>query len=170
MDEINRQKSSYYDKWKQEKIPKKSIPIEQINVLIDEERKRFKNDYYQSELIKLKRIFSVHITDANNRRIVQEYQEAIRPEIDEIFYILQEMKFINIITAETIRDTAPESCQYQFSKLAEVIEGDGYPGLISMNALEKAVGEFVNLKKAQSYLELYVVIQAGFWKLNQSLK
>lgn len=167
-DELERQKKKYLSDWRKIKIEKQQSLIEQIDTLISEERKRFKSDYYRYQLKKLKILFSTRIINEDNMETVQAYRDDLHTGIDEIFNNLQEMKMQDLEVEQKLNDIVPDSCRYEFSKLVDVVEDDGYEGLVNIDSFRNEVGEIVNLDCVESYVELYVIVLAGFWKLRNN--
>lgn len=166
IDELNKQKEGYLNSCRSRKIQKSHSIIEQISILVRESKKRLNSDYYNYELQKLNIIFSTQISCPQNIAVVNRYREALTQRVNEIFWALQNMTFGEFESEKIINDSAPKSCQYAFSKLCDVVYGNGHPALISTSLLKSTLGSIVNLDETKSYDELYVVVLSGFFTLN----
>lgn len=168
MKELDRQKKEYLDGFRERKIKKVDCVTDQINILIGESIERLNNDYYNYELKKLSIIFNTAIISEKNLAVVDSYRKALIPEVDELFQVLQTMTLGDLESTNKINDAVPDSCHYSFSKLSEAVYGDGYgyTPLVSMSVLKDALRSVVDLDEVETFTELYVVVLAGFFVLN----
>lgn len=167
-EEIDQQRKQYLNIWKNKKIERTDSINHQILVLIEEATQRFNNDYYNYELEKLKIIFSTPIISPQNLRVADQYRAALKSEVDELFTALQEMQLIDLESTRNINDSCPTKCQYEFSKLSDVVFGNDPIHLISIDTFEVYLGDLIDFKSVESEGELYAIIKAGFFMLNKS--
>lgn len=166
MGEIARQKEAFIARFKALHIPRSNVPLEQINILIAESHKRTNNSYYSFELKKLQLVFGTSITSTKNLSVVNQYREALVPEVEELFQALQNMEFKELESEDHTDFSLPSSCRYDFSKLCEHVFGDGYCFRPNIQSLKDALWTTVNLDEIGSYEEMYVVVLSGFFVMN----
>lgn len=166
MGQIDKVVSEYYSECKKTTIPQTENICEQIDILIDEAKKRFDNEYYSYSLTKLRTIFSTQITDKNNSEIVEHLRKSLIPVVNEIYDNLQNMRMADIESLEIIEDIIPSDCQYFFSKVCEWVFGDGYQMFFELDSFEKHLNGIVNMHRYSSITEIYVLIVSGFFWIN----
>lgn len=168
IDEIRRQKEDYLDGWRHKEIPRSNDPLAQIEILVEEASRRFYSDeYYNYKLKKLQIIFSTTITLPKNKALVEKYQNAFKAEIEEIYENLQNMISDELRSEQSINDSCPPSCRYYFSKLCEIIYGNGYYPLDYVKCFQPYLHELAELSEDMPMDELYTVVCAGFFALNR---
>ena len=170
IDEIDRQTMSYYDVWKNKHIRRVSSVIEQIEILIHESKMRFDNDYYNFALEELRLIYSTEIHSMQNEKLVEKYRIALIEKVNEIFAFLQDMSLKNLTSDEKINDKCPPDCHYAFSKLSDVVWGNGYRELVDFRCLQNSIESIADLSACNSPEEVYVVLKAGFFAKNSDLR
>lgn len=166
-EEIDRQKSNILFLGQTEKIERTDSINHQISVLIEEAKRRFNNDYYNYELEKLKVIFATPIVSPQNLNVVNQYRAALRAEVDELFAVLQEMRLVDLKSTRNIDDSCPSECLYMFSKLADVVFGDGHMQFFGIDTFRTYLGDSIDFENIESAKELYVIIKAGFFMMNR---
>ncbi|MED3691317.1 hypothetical protein P4534_21355 [Peribacillus butanolivorans] len=77
-------------------ITKKEKPLEQLCVLKEENKKRFGDDGYKSEIEELIELYSAPKKFEFRNEIIKKYLDQIRPCIDEIFENLQSMNIVDL--------------------------------------------------------------------------
>lgn len=164
-EEIERQVNQYLDSWKNKKIERTDSIVHQIEILIEEARQRFNNDYYNFELEQLKLLFSIPISSEKNLRVVDRYKEALKCEVEELLTVLQEMRLVTLESTKNIDTSAPTRCQYAFSKLSDAVFSDGPQQLVNINAFKADLGDIIDFADIDSAEELYVILKAGFFEL-----
>lgn len=142
-------------------------PLEQLNVLKEENKKRLDNDYYNFTLDDLIKIFSTPITCPENVPMVNRYLDYLQGVIDEIHGNLQKMEIVDLA-----KDTSmcvfpydlPEGWHYWYEKLSDSVWGVGYSYLYWKQGIEKSFsGKFKFDYK--SIDELYVLVKASLYQL-----
>ena len=100
--------------------------------------------------------------------------EAIRQslieKVNEIFAFLQDMSLKNLTSDEKINDKCPPDCHYAFSKLSDVVWGNGYRELVDFRCLQNSIESIADLSACNSPEEVYVVLKAGFFAKNSDLR
>ena len=139
--------------------------VRQIEILIEEARQRFNNDYYNFELEQLKLIFSIPVSSEKNLKVVDRYRAALKCEVEELLTVLQEMRLVTLESTKNIDTFAPAKCQYAFSKLSDAVFSDGPQQLVNINAFKAALGDIIDFTDIYSAEELYVILKAGFFEL-----
>lgn len=167
MKEIDTKVEQYFASWRSRKIIRDGNPTNQIEILIREAKQRLNNDYYNYELEELRMIFTTVITNSKNQELVERYRTALLGEIEKIFTYLQQMIISEL---QSIDDSYPPDCQYAFSKLSDVVYGEGYPVLIDIGKFKTHLDEIANLSDYHTYEELYVIIKAGFFAINTNVQ
>lgn len=169
MKEIDRQQNEYILMQQTKPIRKCKDPVEQIKILIGENNKRSKNDYYNYVLRKLDVIFSTSITSSPNKRLVDTYREVLHPMIAEIFCNIQMMKNCELELENLTEINAPSPVMYTFSKLCEHVFGEGGYFPIDGESFAEYVGNVIDLSDFQTYDELYVLVLTGEYFLAHSV-
>lgn len=162
MDEIERQTIDYCNEWKNKRIRRVNSVVEQIEILIHESKVRLDNDYYNFALEELLLIYTVEIHSMQNKKLVEKYRIALIEKVNEIFALLQDMSLKDLTSDEKINDKCPLDCYYAFSKLSDVVWGNGYSGLVDFHCLQNSVENIADLSVCNSPQEVYVVLKAGF--------
>lgn len=163
MEEIDMKVGQYFNSWRNQRIMRDDNPAAQIEILVNEAKQRLDNDYYNSELKKLRIIFTTSITNPQNQEVVNYYRIALLHKIEELFICLQQMNFSEL---QSIDDSYPTNCGYAFSKLSDVVYGNGNSAFIQVENFKTYLGEIVDFSKYKTYEELYVIIKAGFFWMN----
>ena len=164
--EIDNKVNEYLNCWRCKEIERSDSIIEQIEILIREEKDRYDNDYLKYALKKLRIIFSTNIKSPKNQAIVEKYRSVMRVRLDEIFDILQTMQLEDLPSDKYIDDSPPSKYQYPFSKLCEMIYGGAY-NHFALSMLEDGLGDvidFVNI----TIDEIYVTLCAQFYEMNRT--
>lgn len=142
-------------------------PLERLEILKSESRRRLNNDYYNHTIDSLIRVFQVQITNKQNLELVQDYRNDLIPAIDEIYNNLQNMTMVDLTHYgnDTNKDLPlPNGWEYAVEKLTESMHDDGYPTSVWLPSLkrifeDKFVFEYCSLE------ELYVLTQATLHSL-----
>ena len=138
--EIDKQRDEYISNFKKKIITKKKEPLEQIEILLTENKSRFGSDMcYEYELKEIRLIFTTHITDEDNHILVEKFRSQLLLKLEEIFVNLQNMECLDI---------------------AEIPSPDISERL---DELKLELGSMINFSRCNSYDELYVICQAGLF-------
>lgn len=164
--EIDNKVNEYLNCWRCKEIEKSDSIIEQIKILIREEKDRYDNDYLKYALEKLRIIFSTNIKSPKNHAIVEKYRSVMRVRLDEIFDILQTMQLEDLSSDKRIDDLPPSKYQYPFSKLREIIY-DGAYNYFALSMLEDGLGNVIDFENI-TIDELYVTLCAQFYEMNRT--
>jgi hypothetical protein len=145
------------------------VPLDQIEILKDESKVRLDNDYYNSELEKLKILFETPITNPANLKAVSEYRLSLQTEIDEIYNNLQDMNIVDLNTEKTQNACYPHQFHYNYSKLCDVVlYGNECPELIDAHSFKQLLIGFIDLSHYSGNVELYVLVNTGLFFYNQN--
>ena len=164
--EIDNKVKEHLNCWHCKEIKKSDSIIEQIDILIREERDRYDNDYLKYALEKLRVIFSTNIKSPKNQAIVEKYRSVMRIRLDEIFDILQTMQLKDLPSDMYIDDSPPSKYQYPFSKLCEMIY-DGAYNYFALSMLEDGLGDVIDFENI-TIDEIYVTLCAHFYEMNHT--
>ena len=72
--------------------------------------------------------------------------------------------------AKMLNDKCPPDCHYAFSKLSDVVWGNGYRELVDFRCLQNSIESIADLSACNSPEEVYVVLKAGFFAKNSDLR
>lgn len=164
--EIDNKVNEYLNCWRCKEIERSDSIIEQIEILIREEKDRYDNDYLKYALKKLRIIFSTNIKSPKNQAIVEKYRSVMRVRLDEIFDILQTMQLEDLPSDKYIDDSPPSKYQYPFSKLCEMIYGGAY-NHFALSMLEDGLGDVIDFENI-TIDEIYVTLCAQFYEMNRT--
>lgn len=142
-------------------------PLERLEILKSESRRRLNNDYYNHTIDSLIRVFQVQITNKQNLELVQDYRNDLIPAIDEIYNNLQNMTMVDLTHYgnDTNKDLPlPNGWEYAVEKLTESMHDDGYPTSVWLPSL-KRIFEDKFVFEYCSLVELYVLTQATLHSL-----
>lgn len=162
MDEIDRQIDKYYLEWRKTKIPKVDNPLEQINILISENKNRFNNDYYSYELKRLQVIFRVKVGCPKNKVIVDSFRKRLLPVVEKFYENIQDMRLEDIDLTDRLDVKMPENCRYSFSKLSEAVYGNPQFFYCNLDSIQTYLGSIVDLSQCETSDEMYTTVLAGF--------
>jgi len=155
---------------KRERFDCSGTPLEKLETLRNESKKRLNNDYYNYVIDSLIRVFRVQITNKQNLSLIQEYRNDLLPVIDEIYDNLQSMTIVDLTQYgnEIHNDLPlPNGWGYFVGKLTDAIHGDGYPTSVWLPSLKRIFEDKFTFKYG-SLEELYVLIQATLHYLTKS--
>lgn len=145
-------------------------PIRQLQILDQENKTRYNNDYYNFAIEELKLIFGFQITDTRNQDKVTRYREAIRPAIDDLREALQEMSLDEIKTYEEMNAygmNLPHSVSSGFTELADSVFSDVFSYSIFLPSLLRYISPVVKLSGSESDEELYVLAKTAFYLIEK---
>lgn len=161
---------SYNEEQKKIPIGRGDDVLERIRLLIEENKRRLDNDYYDYELRKIQIIFENDcFKDPQNKAIVDKYKAALLPELDEIQSNLQNMIQDELHTK--IDAKYPYEYHYAFSKLSDSVWGDGYAYQMIdwiVERLNQCVGQIVHIDAAMTLEEIYVLFLAANYIKNRN--
>lgn len=145
-------------------------PVRQLQILEQENKKRFNNDYYNFAISELRVIFGAHITNPANHDKVDQYREAIRPAIDELRNALQKMILEDIKIYEEMNAygvNLPHSVSSGFGELSDCVFSEASSYCIFLPALLRYISPVVALSGNESNEELYVLAKTAFYYLEK---
>jgi len=146
-------------------IERPSDTISHIRVLKEANKTRFGNDYYDYELTKIEKVFSIEPSSPRNADLLHNYQATRIPVIEEIHTNLENMTLLDIeLTKDTHLDV-PSDCQYFFADLASTVYGDGTAYIWGIEPFTRKLDGIVDFQSIHSCEELYVLLLAGFYQL-----
>ena len=118
IDAIDKQYEDFRKSYINQKIVAVGTPIEILNVLRAESRKRLNTDYYNSTIDELIRIFSTTINDESLIYEELEYKNELLLLIDEIKDNLQAMNLVDLVNDKVLNPEYPDpNLGYSISKL-----------------------------------------------------
>ena len=167
IDEINRQKEAYVDQWRNIPIEKRNNPLEQIHILISENKKRLNNDYYNYELMRLKLLFESSVTSASNQEIVCAFRKCLLPVVDALYSGVQSMSFDELPSYAQINVQCPDEIRYYYGKLCDTVFGGGSYGHYSVDAFADYFLGVVDLTIVSDEVELYTLVEAAIYFKDQ---
>lgn len=165
MDEIDRQ----YEKFKQEM---RSIPIElsdniceQLEILKDASSKRL--ELHTTLIDKLIMIFNVPITNKENEKMVNEYKEALKSVVCQLYKSLQTIECDGVDYDVVYQTTSnlENGYGYYVEKISSYIYGTGYPPAFWEPRLQEIFRDYFAMEYS-GYKEFYVLIISCIHKLN----
>lgn len=145
-------------------------PVIQLQILDEENKNRYNNDYYSFVIEELKIIYGVRITHPDNLAKVTLYRETLRPAIDDLRNALQEMNLEDIKTYEVMNAygvNLPHSVSSGFTELADSVFSDSNPYFIFLPSLLKHISPIMVISGNESNEELYVLAKAAFYMLER---
>ena len=147
-------------------IKKSDSALEQIDILMQENEKRLNSEYYEQILKELKIIFATEIKQKGNQIYVLKYREILKKRIDEIYYSLQNMQYIDL---KVYNDLNPKYSNkdrfgYAFGKLTSIVHSKNYeyPFDIIRKDLEKNISNNM-LCDYDNCEELYVILLTSLY-------
>lgn len=161
---------SYNEEQKKIPIESRDGVLERINLLIEENKRRLDNDYYDYELKKIRIIFENDcFQDPQNKAVVDKYKAALLLELDEIQSNLQNMIQDELHTE--INAEYPYEYHYVISKLSDSVWGEGYAYQMTdwiVERLNQCVGEIVHIDAEMTMEEIYVLFLAANYVKNRN--
>lgn len=158
MDLIEQQEQEYIEDQRQIEIKKDSDPLKQIEILMEEVKKRSENEYYEGELNRLKILFSADIKGEKNKAVVEKYRTLLRKELMEIYENVQSMTFSEIQWAEELSGNLPWKYHYCYSAVCECLFG-GCKTPIGIESLDEYISEFFETDLWETFDELYTLVE-----------
>lgn len=160
MDKIDKNIIEYNRKWQKIVIPKSDNPVEHIEILIDENEKRWENDSLRNRLEYLYKVFTTEPSIEKNKQIISEYQAALTNEIDEIHNILQNVDYGHEL--KTLRVQIPSGMEYLYDQLYDSVSAITNIGVTSFRPI---VCDLVVLDDCSLMINgICVLIDAALWK------
>ena len=158
IDLIEQQEREYIAEQRQIEIEKNNDPLKQIEILMEEVKKRSENDYYEEELNRLKILFSADIKGEKNREVVEKYRKLLKKELMEIYENVQNMTFNEIQWAEELSGDLPWKYHYCYSSVCECLFG-GYKRPIGIESLDEYISEIFDVDLWETFDELYTLVE-----------
>ena len=164
MKRVDEVTEKWLEKCKKTLIAKPDEILHYIDLLIEENRKRLGNEYYNSRLQDIKVAFTVESRNKKNEQLLDDYKEELKKELKTIRHVLQKMDL----------DYNPEnneSCDLKYVYENQCVFEPG-KGMIdwAVKRLKKPLGQYVDLDSWDSIDELQILVRAGWWKYNQEKK
>ena len=150
----------YNQKWREIIIPVSEDPVEYISILMTENKNRWTNDWIRNRLDYLFDAFTVSPSEEKNIKILEEYQSALRKEIDEIHQMLQSVDYGHDLNETPVN--IPHNMMYMYDQLY-----DGIPAIenIGVKAFRSIVSDIVDIDDSALDMEgVRVLIDAAMWK------
>lgn len=156
---IERQEVEYIEKQTQIEIKKDDDPLKQIEILMEEVKKRSENDDYRRELKRLMILFSADIKGEKNRGVVEKYRKLLKKELMEIYENVQNMTFKEIQWAEELSGDLPREYHHYYSSICGYLFGSCKQP-IGIESLNEYISEMLESNLWVTYEELYTLIEA----------
>lgn len=136
-------------------------PLEQLEILKKEIKKRGEADYWRGMTDRLQIIFEAEITNEENQKLVERYRNRLMPLMEALYILLQNMDMGDIDDRLLFphSSTLPNGYLYWLEKIEECIHGVGYPETYWEQHLRQIFDGYIALEY-KSYEEFYVVILA----------
>lgn len=156
----------YKEDFRKQSILTKGDIEEKIDLLLQENEKRLRCDYYDYELREIRLVCETEIHEVGaNPLVVEEYKMALLPKVDEIQKNLQDM--VQEELKMTVDDECPYEYLYPFSKLSDSVWGQGYAFAVRdwiVETLQKYSYPIVQFNQSMSLQEIYVLFKAACYK------
>jgi len=168
MAEIDRQYKEYKSKIKNMPIKKVDDAYGQLLILKEESTKRLDLVFFRVLIDKLIMMFDTPITNKVNETMMNEYKKALIPLIIQVYNSLQIMNFDEIDDSVLYQTSnkLPNGYGYWMEKIANYIHGAGYHPMMWEDRLKQIFKDYMVIEYS-SYEELYVLINACIYKVNQ---
>lgn len=146
-------------------IERPSDTLSHIRVLKEENKTRFDNVYYDYELTKIEKAFSIEPSSPQNADLLHRYQATRIPVIEEIHTNLENMTLLDLDLTKEAHLDIPSECQHFFADLVSSVYSDGAAYIWGVEPFSKQLDGIVDFQSIHSYEELYVLLLAGFYQL-----
>ena len=168
-DALHQQFVEFCEKMRKEIIIAEGTPIERLQILKEECKKRLNNDYYMYTIEELINTFQTPITCQQNKGLVDEYKNALLNTIDEIQRNLQNMELLDLSIDSVYPKSLPikNGWAYWVEKLNSTRIGTGYPSSLWIDGIRDCFGKYFVFEYS-SYQELYVLVEATIFKLKRA--
>ena len=162
MDQIDNITTQWCEKWKNKQIILSDDVKRNIGILLQENKIRLNNDYYQERLKEIDRAFTVEPSCLKNKKLISDYRAALTHEIDKIKNALQSMDLG--YEYEPIDDSADPDYNYPNQHIFEPEKG-----MLNwaISKLKVPLGCYIDFDSYASFAELQTLVNAGWWKYNQ---
>ena len=163
---IDHDEEEYREEQRQKLIPVSKDPVEQLQILREENKKRYNTDYYAEIIDELELLFATDITDVDNLEKVEQYRTAIVPAIDELRIVIQEMNLDEVKAYDEINSSPvdlPHSVGTGFVELADMIFANSYKPPIFLPCLVRHISKYVNISGIEDSEELYVLAKTAMY-------
>lgn len=166
MAEIDRQYKAYKQEMNHIFIKENDDICKQLEILKVESSKRL--DLHKILIDRLIMFFTTPIIDKENEKMVDEYKEALKPVVKQIYNSLQTLEYDGVDYDALYPSTnkLQNGYAYYVEKLSSHIYGTGYhPTFWEPRLREIFKDHFV--MEYRSYEELYILINSCIYKLNK---
>ena len=157
--------NEYLDAFRKIPVKTGTDVISTVEILLEENKQRFNNDYYDYELQKIKRVFEVEEAE-QNKTVLDSYKNALKMELEEIKDRLQNMELDEL--ESQVNDDIPMGIHYPFSKLSDAVWQEEYCMFFdcAFEAVKKQFAGIVDFNESMSLEEVYVLACAGAYVMN----
>lgn len=158
---------SYKQELAKQKIIKKENPIEQLNILLYEDKNRL-NERYKYEIDKIKVLIETPITDFNNEIAYKKYRNLLINKIQYLYNAIQYPNNVrNIKEIEDIiyckTETFTKKSSYYYSKLFEYWNNEDMEKIL-INYFKNYIKPFN--KNISNIKELFCLVKAyNYYKI-----
>lgn len=162
---------TFCNKMRNIEIPKSDNTITQIEILIEESKKRLDSDsdnYYLENLLTL---FKAGSTLSSNNDLIRNYRLNLEKVVDEIKQNLQKMSFENLISENILSPNYPDEIEYSLRTLLPILMGSDYR--FDFNYHVERIAEFlkeiITIQQGMEFGELLLLINTGlyfYWQNN----
>ncbi len=171
MEKIDLIINDYMNSFRNILIDDKFNNLDNINNLIEENKKRFDNDYYDYELKKMKIVFETKLSPYEENIVTTSlYKSVLRDELNEIKNKLQNMELEDL--EHQIDVDIPNKILYVFSKLSDSVWSNTMCNRFELTI--ETINEFFNgiitLDYTMSQQEVYVLTLSGLYMVNKIKK
>jgi len=169
-DEIQRQYSVFVEKLAKKKIPDGKNVIETLEILQKESKNRLNNDYYNSCISDLLKLFSVTLKDKNLKDEEISYKNELQKVVSEIKNNLQKMNLVDLITDEICSPPYPfDKLGYELTHLYPLLYDWHYDPLFTyyLNALNDYSNNRYNFSSDESHDVIFLKLRMMLHSLNK---
>ena len=160
MDKIDEILSNYNLRWRGIAIPVPDDPTKHIDLLIEENEKRWENDFIRNRLEYLYKVFTAEPSSEKNKSILAEYKKVLGKEISEIHRLLQDVDYGHEL--KPVQVHIPSGMGYMYDQLYDGFSGTSTIGITSFRPI---VRDLVDLDEySLTISEQCVLIDAALWK------
>ena len=168
---IDADEKKYIQQLRKTEIHRHSDPCVQLKILDAENKRRYDNDYYKFVIEQIKLFYETPVSHPDNRALVEDYRNLLRPAIEELFDCLQDMRLSEVETFEKITPLIheiPHSAKSGLTDLADYIFADSQKPMIWLPSLVDFISPYVEITGNESVEELYVLSKVSIYHYFQS--
>jgi len=156
---------------KQKVILKQSDPLAQLQILKQENEKRFNCDYYDEVINWLIIFFETDFTEVANKNHIECFRKKLLSGIDELYNNLQKVNEKDLAIEEYLRPkySFQGGFGYAFAQISSHAQGHTHKRIIGVENVISALDEFI-VFNWDSVQELYWLIIIGLHIKNGSIE